>query len=81
MGAKFDLKQVPGLYEGRPDRYFDDTADPRRRTQQGVEDSDYTRQVRRGGGGVPCGGVAGVGVRLPFSFVEAVVWVDRYICR
>lgn len=48
MGAKFDLKQVPGLYEGRPDRYFDNTSDPRRRTQ-GVEDSDHTRQVRVGG--------------------------------
>lgn len=44
MGAKFDLKQVPGLYEGRPDRYFDDKADPRKRSQ-GVEDSDHTRQV------------------------------------
>ena len=32
------------MYDGRPDRYFDNTADPRKRTQ-GVEDSDYTRQV------------------------------------
>ncbi|CAM9877477.1 unnamed protein product, partial [Ectocarpus sp. 12 AP-2014] len=45
MGAKFDLKQVPGLYEGRPDRYFDDKADPRNRSQ-GVEDSDHTRQAQ-----------------------------------
>ncbi|CAM9290025.1 unnamed protein product, partial [Ectocarpus sp. 6 AP-2014] len=45
MGAKFDLKQVPGLYEGRPDRYFDDKADPRKRSQ-GVEDSDHTRQAQ-----------------------------------
>lgn len=44
VGAKFDLEQVPGLYEGRPDRYFDNTRDSRKRTQ-GVEDSDHTRQA------------------------------------
>ncbi|CAM9950507.1 unnamed protein product [Scytosiphon promiscuus] len=45
VGAKFDLKQVPGLYEGRPERYFDNTTDPRKRNQ-GVEDSDHTRQAQ-----------------------------------
>ena len=30
LGAKFSLEHVPGMYEGRPERYFDSSNDPRR---------------------------------------------------
>jgi hypothetical protein len=30
VGAKFSLEHVPGMYEGRPERYFDSANDPRR---------------------------------------------------
>lgn len=38
------VNDVSGMYEGRPERYFDNKDDPRRRTTE-VEDSDHTRQV------------------------------------
>ncbi|CAM9767982.1 unnamed protein product [Chrysoparadoxa australica] len=47
LGAKFDLNQVPGMYEGRPDRYFDKEDDPRRRRQE-VEDASRTRNFLAG---------------------------------
>ncbi|CAN0326359.1 unnamed protein product, partial [Discosporangium mesarthrocarpum] len=40
IGAKFSI------YEGRPDRYFDNREDPRRRSTGEVEDSEYTRQAQ-----------------------------------
>ena len=43
LGAGFDLSQVPGMYENRPDRYFDDVNDPRRQTTVG--DHQFTREV------------------------------------
>ena len=30
IGQKFGMDQVPGMYEGRPERYFDNNNDPRR---------------------------------------------------
>lgn len=38
------LWDTAGLYDGRPERYFDNRSDPRAKKQE-VEDSDYTRQV------------------------------------
>jgi hypothetical protein len=43
LGAGFDLSQVPGMYESRPDRYFDDQNDVRARTTVG--DHQFTREV------------------------------------
>ncbi len=43
VGAGFGLEAVPGMYEGRPERYFDNTNDPRNRTTQG--NSQITRDV------------------------------------
>lgn len=43
LGAGFDLSQVPGMYESRPDRYFDDRNDTRARTTVG--DHQFTREV------------------------------------
>ena len=42
IGENFGLDKVPGMYEGRPDRYFDDTNDPRSRSA-GTRDSQITR--------------------------------------
>ena len=41
LGAGFSMEQVPGMYEGRPDRFFDDPNDPR--NSKKVEDSHITR--------------------------------------
>ncbi len=49
MGAGFDLSAVPGMYDGRPERYFDNTDDfraPRNSTK--VQDSQHTRDVQIG---------------------------------
>lgn len=43
VGAGFGLEAVPGMYEGRPERYFDNDNDPRSRTTQG--NSQITRDV------------------------------------
>ena len=43
LGAGFDLSQVPGMYENRPDRYFDDKNDPRAQATAG--DHQFTREV------------------------------------
>jgi len=43
LGAGFDLSQVPGMYENRPDRYFDDKNDVRAQTT--TEDHQFTREV------------------------------------
>jgi hypothetical protein len=34
LAAKFDLSAVPGMYDGRPDRFFDSATDPRRSAKQ-----------------------------------------------
>ena len=41
LGAGFSMEQVPGMYQGRPDRFFDDPNDPRNANK--VEDSHITR--------------------------------------
>lgn len=46
VGAGFALENVPGMYDGRPERYFDNSNDPRSRTTQG--NSQITRDVSRG---------------------------------
>jgi hypothetical protein len=43
MGAGFDLSAVPGMYEGRPERYFDDDNDIRKGKTAG--DHQFTREV------------------------------------
>jgi hypothetical protein len=43
LGAGFDLSQVPGMYENRPERYFDDQQD--RRQNQTVGNHQFTREV------------------------------------
>lgn len=43
----YSLPQVPGLYEGRPERYYDNQSDPRLRTGGRALDSQHTRDVRR----------------------------------
>ncbi|CAM9332464.1 unnamed protein product [Phaeothamnion confervicola] len=43
LGAKFTLEQVPGMYDGRPERYFDRRNDPRR--SGSVDDAQWTRQA------------------------------------
>lgn len=44
LGAGFDLSQVPGMYEDRPNRYFDDKNDARQNLTVG--DHQFTREVR-----------------------------------
>lgn len=46
MGAGFDLAAVPGMYDNRPERYFDRSDDPRRRPVV-TGDSQFTRDVSR----------------------------------
>jgi len=43
LAAKFDLSHVPGMYEGRPDRFFDDVSDVR--NHRAAEDSHITRNA------------------------------------
>ena len=43
IGAGFDLSSVPGMYEGRPDRYFDDSNDFRK--PHSTNDHQFTREV------------------------------------
>lgn len=43
VGAGFGLEAVPGMYEGRPERYFDNANDPRNRTTEG--NAQITRDV------------------------------------
>ena len=71
--AQFDLSAVPGMYEGRPDRFYEDPLrDPRRESSGGavVEDSHITRNALApdlldldfgGGGGAPFTGGGGGG--------------------
>jgi hypothetical protein len=47
LGAKFDLNTVPGMYDGRPSRYFDDTNDERAK-YGGIEDAPSTRNYLAG---------------------------------
>jgi hypothetical protein len=44
VGAGFGLEAVPGMYEGRPERYFDNTND--RRNVATTGNSQITRDVR-----------------------------------
>ena len=44
MGAGFDLAAVPGMYENRPERYFDRSDDPRKRPVV-TGDAQSTRDV------------------------------------
>lgn len=48
LGAKFSMEQVPGLYEGRPERYFDNRNDPRN-GQIRTGDHQFTRDVSSSG--------------------------------
>ena len=43
IGAGFDLSAVPGMYEGRPERYFDNDRDIRKCSATG--DHQFTREV------------------------------------
>lgn len=43
IGAGFDLSAVPGMYEDRPDRYFDNNNDVRKAKATG--DHQFTREV------------------------------------
>lgn len=43
VGAGFGIEAVPGLYDGRPDRYFDNQNDPVTRVTEG--NSQITRDV------------------------------------
>jgi len=45
VGAGFSLQNVPGMYEGRPDRYFDNTSDPRRNYGMNAPNHQITRDV------------------------------------
>lgn len=45
VGAGFDLAAVPGMYDARPERYFDKANDPRRHPVS-TGDSQHTRDVR-----------------------------------
>eukprot|EP01035_Chromulina_nebulosa_P019264 gene19264-25119_t len=45
VGAKFSLEAVPGVYEGRPDRYFDSLNDPRNGNIQ-TGDHQFTRDAQ-----------------------------------
>lgn len=44
IGAGYDLSAVPGMYENRPERYFDNINDKRRPGMTG--DHQFTREVR-----------------------------------
>ena len=44
VGAGFDLAAVPGMYENRPERYFDKRDDPRKRPTV-TGDAQHTRDV------------------------------------
>lgn len=44
VGAGHGLESVPGMYEGRPERYFDRDDDPRRRVTE-VKNHQLTRDV------------------------------------
>ena len=44
MGAGFDLQAVPGMYENRPERYFDKDDDMRRQAVM-TGDHQFTREV------------------------------------
>ena len=44
VGAKFSMEAVPGMYEGRPERYFDDQNDVRAGTMR-TGDHQFTREV------------------------------------
>jgi hypothetical protein len=46
LGAKFSMEEVPGMYDGRPDRYFDNPNDIRNRNVK-TGDHQFTRDVRR----------------------------------
>jgi hypothetical protein len=63
LGAGFDLSQVPGMYDNRPDRYFDDKNDVRAATTVG--DHQFTREV-----GILLHMCIGVGVYV-------CMWVSR----
>ena len=70
LAAGFSIEQVPGMYEGRPDRFFDDANDPR--NSKSTEDSHITRNRLApdlldmdfgGGGGAADGGAAALPVQ------------------
>lgn len=44
VGAGFGLQAVPGMYEGRPERYFDNLNDPRNQSSY-VQNHQHTRDV------------------------------------
>ena len=44
VGAGYGLEAIPGMYEGRPDRYFDSLSDPRATKPTG--DHQFTREVQ-----------------------------------
>jgi hypothetical protein len=44
LGAGYGLENIPGMYEGRPDRYFDSDNDARRTLLTG--DHQWTREVQ-----------------------------------
>lgn len=44
VGAGYDLRAVPGMYDGRPERYFDSDRDPRKAHHVG--DHQFTREVQ-----------------------------------
>lgn len=45
MGAGFGMEAIPGMYDGRPDRYFDNKQDVRNGNASNVIDSQLTRDV------------------------------------
>ena len=45
VGAGFSMNHVPGMYEGRPERYFDNANDFRNRNAT-VQDSQHTRDAQ-----------------------------------
>ena len=47
VGAGFALNAVPGMYEGRPERFFDDPNDPRARGRD-IGDAQVTRDAMYG---------------------------------
>lgn len=46
VGAGHSLEAVPGMYEGRPERYFDNANDPRRHGAGTGLDSQHTRDAQ-----------------------------------
>lgn len=46
LGAKYSMEEVPGLYAGRPDRYFDNLNDPRN-GKNTVGNAQHTRDVSK----------------------------------